>query len=803
MLHHHWENAVHKRMFTLALIWLLGTILLLPTDASAQGELTMEARAGFDGYYKMGGWLPVTVVAANEGPPVEGHLQIEATDSGGRQVVYTQPAVLPTRSRKQFTLYTFVDTYTRELTVKLMQKDKLIAERKVAIEPLNAEDFLYVVVSDNTAALNYLTGLPPVGKGRAHVAHLPLADLPAQGRALSSVDAIVLHNTDTAPLTDVQRAALRGWIAFGGHLIVTGGPNAVPIAAGLGDLLPVQVNGTQTVADWGGLGDFAEAALGTDQPIVIAQAMPIGLEGPWPARVLASTNDLPLIVSRPMDRGKVDYLAFDPDLDSIRSWSGHPKLWLRLLFSTPLTLRPGGAQIGWGSFSQPLANIPSLNVPSVLLIVAFLFFYIVIVGPLNLLVLKLFDKQALAWITIPTMIILFSCVAYLFGFASRGHKVVVSEVTVVRAQPQSQMAAVDTFVGLYSPSRRRYDVQLPDHVLVNRLTDSSFPVPMAGAGEALRVEQGPPTALRDFEIDVGAMRGAAFHHLQPWSGIEAKLTMSKSMTGTYHIEGTIANRSGMDIRSCVLVLRSQPFKIDDLDNGETQTVSVDLAKPSSTSIDPIINALVGPTVLGSAGREQQRRRNVLDSVLRPQYYYSSPGSPSKTLELFGLTLLGWMDTPPNPIRIQGVSTTLNATTLLVASLPAEMADPNLVYIPKGTMAWQSTGGDPTVTPQGLYSYQSTATFVFYIPDVQNTSIDMLTLHIDSLNEYPYGNPPVVYIKNVRTDKWDAFTGLTWGENDLPQPQQFIGQDGGVEIRVSTQTIGAPASIDFTAQGTKK
>jgi len=458
------ENAVHgvrKWMPTLALIFIIGGALLSQTDAAAQGGLTLEARAGFDGYYQVNGWVPVQVVVANEGKDIEGEIQIEITDNRRGRVLYTQPAILPTHSRKQFTLYVFAPSYTRELTVKLVEKRVTLVKRAVSIQQLAVEDFLCGVVSEDPSALNYLAGLPRIGQGRVYVAHLGLADIPSQGRALGTMDALILHDTDTSLMSDRQRDALRGWVASGGHLIICGGPNAIPTATGLGDLSPVRVHGTLTTADIGTLGDYANAPFIANVPAVVAQVEPTT---GW---VMAGKADLPLLIRRELDRGRVDYLALDPDLEPMRTWIGNDSLWPKL-FSLTAWTQSASPQLNRGNIHSALANIPSLDVPPVLLVIAFLFIYIVIVGPLNFLILKLVDKRALAWITIPALILLFSCVAYVAGFATRGRKVIVSEIAIVRAQPESGMANVDSFVGLYSPARRTYDVRLPDNVLVSR-----------------------------------------------------------------------------------------------------------------------------------------------------------------------------------------------------------------------------------------------------------------------------------------------------------------------------------------------
>lgn len=780
---------MRKTLLLIATLTIL--MVLVPAHtACAQDGLTIQTRAGFDGFFKLNGWVPVYVVAENKGEDIDGEIQVQTTGNMGNRVLYTQPAILPTQSRKQFTLYVYVANYARDLTVQLVQRNKTVVEQKVQIEPLDEQQFLVGVLSDDVAALNYLAGLSPIGKGRYHIAHLGLSDLPAQGYALSGLDALIVHNVDTAQLTEAQRNALRGWIAFGGHLIVTGGPNALATAAGLDTLLPVKITGSQT-ADLSALGKFASVSLDAKQTAVVAQVEPVD------AQILAGDAALPLLVRREADRGRIDYLAPDPDLEPLRTWIGNDQFWPHLFFSTPLSTRSGLlGSTGW-NLNYALSNIPSLDLPSVLLVMAFLFAYILVVGPLNLLILRLVDKQALGWVTVPTLIVLFSCVAYVFGFVSRGRKVIISEISVVRAQPSSQVAAIDSFIGIYSPIRRGYDVQVPDYRLVSHLDTQSYGAPTLAPDE-LKVEQGPPTYLRDLDINVGAMQGFATHSIDPWPSVAASLTLSQPNANTYHIEGQITNQSDARIVNSVLVLNMQFYHLGDLAAGETKSLSFNIQRTSNANIEPIVQKLTGPTGIGKAGREAERKSTIVSNLLSPYYYGSS-----RPIRLEGLNLIGWLDKSPGEIRIPDATVEHVQTTLLVVQLPVTSADENQVVVPKGFMAWQVVEGDSAATPRMVYNYQPTATFKFFIPNAQGMTIKTLTLHVDSTESQPYGNPPTVEIKNVETGKWETFNKLAWGETVLSDPNRFIDGDGSIQVRVSSNTIQSTVSIDFSAVGIKK
>ncbi len=790
-----WESLVRKTLLLIAVlamsaVWMIGPVV------HAQSGVVFQVRAGFDGLCKLNGWLPVYVVVENSGPDIDGEIRIKSLDVFGNGVGYTQVAVLPTQSRKQFTLYVYLQNYVRDLTVELVQKDRVIVEQKAKIEPLDEQQFLIGVLSDDMAAFNYLAGLPPVGKSRFYVAHLMLSDLPAQGRALGGLDALIVHNLDTASLTPAQRAALHSWVSFGGQLIVLGGPGAVPTAAGLGDLVPVRILGSQSTVELKGLGEFAGVPLESQQPAVVAHVEPVA------ADILAGDSALPLIVRRNQDRGRIDYVALDANQEPLRTWIGNERFWSKLFFSSPLNQRSGNISTYAPFFANPLTNIPSLDIPSVLLVMAFLFAYILVVGPLNLLVLKLIDKQSLAWITVPTLIILFSCTAYLFGLVSRGRKVIVSEITLLRSQPVGQVALIDSYVGIYSPLRRRYDVQLPDRHLGMPLQTQSY----GGSNinpAMLWVEQGPPTYVRDLNVDVGAMKGFSMHTLEPWPGVEANLVLSESGKGVYHIEGTIVNRSNARIINSVLVLNLVYHPLGDLAAGESKSISLDFDLAKKSNYGAIADHLSGSPGLGRAERERQRKLEVANIALQPYYYYYSTSISPKLID--GLALIGWLDASPAQVHVQHATVELVQTTLLIAPLSVSAQKAGQIFIPPGFMGWQVIDGDPSSTPQQIYSYQPVTTFKFFIPDSQNIVVQQLVLHIEGIDSAatPSGQPPVIYIQNVRTGKWETFNALSWGSNDLPDPQRFIGADGGITVRVSTSTIQYPVSIDLSAVGTKK
>lgn len=213
-------------------LFLLAVVLIgLPRPAAAQGGapnevapgLRLEARPGFDGYYKAGYWLPVQITAANAGPPLEGELRVLTGSSLSRDaVLYTAPLSLPTQSNKRVPLVVYLPRITGALTITLADNDgRTVAELPGSrLTELAPGDLLYGVVSSEPGALVFLENVAG-GRRQAAVAFLTLDDLPETGVAWSALDVLILDDVDAGRLSSAQRAALEGWIATGGQLVVT------------------------------------------------------------------------------------------------------------------------------------------------------------------------------------------------------------------------------------------------------------------------------------------------------------------------------------------------------------------------------------------------------------------------------------------------------------------------------------------------------------------------------------------------------------------------------------------------------
>src|SRR5688500_7751405 len=73
-----------------------------PARAQNEPRVTLSVRAGFDGYYKEGRWVPVQVHVENDGPAFTGAFSVVTDRYDGTQTTYLRRIELPTQSRKAF-----------------------------------------------------------------------------------------------------------------------------------------------------------------------------------------------------------------------------------------------------------------------------------------------------------------------------------------------------------------------------------------------------------------------------------------------------------------------------------------------------------------------------------------------------------------------------------------------------------------------------------------------------------------------------------------------------------------------------
>ncbi len=806
-----WFERLAPRLRSIGLSLALAGLLAAPLVGRAappaqQTGLTLDARIGFDGYYKDSLWAPVRIQVENQGADSAGQIQIvNPRGYGSVETTFLRSVELPTQSRRELQMYIAPEGYAGTLDVRLLNPsgNQVLAMAQVRLTQLTTNDLLYGVVAGAPSAFSVLTDLDPIS-GQAYLAQLELADLPAAAAAWQALDVLVISDVDTGPLSPEQRASLADWVRMGGRLMVMGGPGWQKTAAGLSDLLPLVPTAAQTAPDLAGLLTFVGATSALREGAVVATGALTA-----DASVLAQTAaGVPLLVARREGFGQVVYFAADAGFAPLSGWPGTVNLFRRVL-STPLD-RPSWAFgiSNWPTASAAINAIPSLELPNPLLICGFLGLYLVLVGPLNYLVLRYFKRRELAWVTIPLIVCAFSLVAYGLGFFLVGGQAILHQLTVVQVWPGASQARVEQAVGVFSPQRTSYTVAFAPGVLARPLPGGGGTVPVT-----LQAAQGEQTVISGVRSDIGSVQGFAVQGSMPAPKFDAQLQIAQT-GGSYTVSGTISNQSDLTLRDAVVLAPGGAYALGVFAPGETKTVTFALtasrasAAPPNT-IEPFSPASgVAPgappyygsyssydttidDILGTSNyyqdREAYRRYQLLSAVIN---VYGGAGGLGRGT---GVYLAGWTDQAP--ISAQLLETgfgTANATVYLVALPPWTTTGASL--LPPAMFVWSPAtagGGDPHAgqAPYDLTLYTREAYAVRFTPSVTaHGPWAALWLNVFGSS---YGasatTAPEVALKDFTTGDWVVLDVTGYGTHAVPDPERFRGPGDVVEVRLRNLT----------------
>ncbi len=806
--------STSHRMQTVALGVVLAAVAFLWLPAAthaaraqqADDPLQIEVQAGFDGYVQPGTWTPISVTASNDGPGVTGELRVQVDPLAGARTNYVYPIELPRGSRKQVMLYVAdLSGFGNEIQVDLVERGRVVTSERVRVQIVSANVLLVGVWSDSPQGLVDLAQVTPTS-GETRLAVLTAEDFPAEAPAWAALDALVIADADTGQLSPEQRTALARWVMGGGRLVIVGGLGYQRVLGGLDDIVPVGDVGVSTV-------DLASLATAVDAPFEAQTPTegPAAVGTPIPgARTLIGGEGGPLVVWRPSGYGYVAYLAPDPGLNPLIGWEGMAPLWRTVLSAGPP--RPSWAyemNSQWDYARQAVAAVPGVSLPSVVQLCGFLALYVGLIGPVNYFVLTRLKRRELAWFTIPALILLFSGVAYVTGFQLRGSRAILHRLALIQTGEGEDTAQVDALVGVWSPRRARYDLEVGPGFLARPM-----PRDLGGAFASvaeMEVEEGDGVEVHGIQVDVGSIQPLVVEGFTTAGlRVESALTLVPEVGGV-RVRGEVRNEGEVDLLDASLALGGAVVALPNLPAGSAVDVDELLAggqasRGLTSSLDPYpsegsgYGGLYNTFVSGVSGGdcyglpEYRRRCNLLLSMTSTQVSGTD------------VYLFGWADSIPVDMRIVGGPSDAVDTALYVVELDADLGvgAGEVVEVPPGLMVWNVLDDQYTwVSPYDLYMYpDETYTFEFRpLPVVGPIDVESFTVHLE--RDYGTDAPPEILLRNVETGRWETLQGVDYGDTVVEDAARYVGPGNVVDLRIvgGAESFGSQISrLDITLRG---
>ncbi len=625
-----------RRVGSVLLTMLVLFAAIAPAGAAAAEGLTLEATVLLDGHARQGSWMAIDIRVRNEGPPVVGELRLTGGSQG--KTTFGTAVDLPTQSDKTYRLYAQPPGFGRTLEISLVEGGTSVASFNADFTSHDPTQLVIGVLAERPGdIIGGLDLLPNQNQVAPLIIPLDPADLPQRVEAWATLDRLIWQDMDTARLEPEQMAALRGWIAGGGRLIIAGGTTGPDSLTAFPDaILPFRPTTTLDVAPSSLvalLGELPDDA--TDLP---AFAGPL-TEG----RTLATSAGQVVAAERAYGSGTVTIVGFDPTTDWIDGSKLAEGLWRRLLPART----SGGPVIGDDSqLVSAVSQLPELALPPVGGLAILLGAYILLIGPINYLVLRRLDRRELAWVTMPVLIVVFAVGSYAFGTILRGSELIVNEVAIVRGAPGATEGMAQVYLGVFSPSRGTYQVRVPGGALMSAPLSGDF---FSGEGQAasLDVLQGDTSRIRNLSVGFGSLRTVRAESAVAVPLVETALRLEGG-----RLKGTVTNASDQILLSPAVVLGGTVAKLSDLAPGDTAEVDIAIAPFQFGDLsERIVGSLFFPDGRQDTG-EDAARKYARSTIINQLTYDPNFGSTGQ-LPVEGVVVLAWSEDSLLEIEIEG------------------------------------------------------------------------------------------------------------------------------------------------------
>ncbi|TMF54662.1 MAG: hypothetical protein E6I22_09055 [Chloroflexi bacterium] len=318
------------------------------------------------------------------------------------------------------------------------------------------------------------------------------------------------------------------------------------------------------------------------------------------------------MTEKTVGNGIVTLATFDWAQEPMASWSGLKDLLrqvaVRAYFGspsvgTPLGIGGGGPvpySIGGGStslsqrgsmMSQPLNNLPALDLPSFMVTGLLILAYVLLVGPANYIVLRLLGRRELSWITIPAIAVVFAVGAYGIAIGTKGQSVQSNQIAIVHVVPGASRAYQESYTGVFAPTRGDYAIRIAGTgVLIAPLSGA-----YANGQGSIRVSPGA-NAVDILGMTAFNLRGFASEGTTATPGLTASLQFVQG-----NLVGMLENHSTMTFSDAVLVAGDAYQTLGPIGPGASIALRLQPKAASPFNGNPVSTRIYPSAMYGNGG----------------------------------------------------------------------------------------------------------------------------------------------------------------------------------------------------------
>ena len=505
-------------MFKVVVTFLLVLACVTGAGAARDTEFDVGFSFGWDGYYRPMEWTPVEIgISSDLTEPFGGTLVISAPQDGLNRLNVARSFVLTPEAAQNLPLVTKFAFGMGRCSLEVRdQRGRVQWEQVVDMWDYNAQqrhfravqagDLLIGVIGQPRFGLLRLPRdtvcISDRGEGRVFVGRKLPRVVPWDWTGFASLDALILYDPDWTLLRPEQTQAIAEWVSNGGRLLMvlgrhplpqdnllvrmlpfdTGQPRQVDISADVLTQWGLDADGGETVTAWplfarpgvsliestragagGYLHGLSYAGFGrvtvlAFDPAELDQKHLAHTAGFWTAQLAACLGEKPDARNRRSTRGsgRVEAASARGRAIAVAREDDEDE---RQRNRSDSRFRISVAQKASNRVMEYLYQLAEMRPLSIWWVILTLTALALILGPLDYLVLKRFDKLPYTWLTSTGWIVLFTVGAYYGVQALRGGRMQLRAVSVLDGIANTDCAWATHYAGLYSPRSADYQLE--------------------------------------------------------------------------------------------------------------------------------------------------------------------------------------------------------------------------------------------------------------------------------------------------------------------------------------------------------
>ena len=456
-------------LFCQAIFWQgFPTSFLHAQEPAGATVLVENIRVGLNGHTKVGRWAELTV-SVEVKQPTTLELSVETLSPYGNEVVFpSQPQQFSEAG--QFELHTHfkLGRLDSPIRLQLSAGENVVFEQRLI--PGNSAEFSLVKKQSDFL---YLTVGAPSGfeftessaEREINVFDVESPSLlPMNALGYEAVNAVIISGKYQM---DQQRSeALRDWVQLGGHLVISVATETEQYKnSPLAEWVPVSVSGQSQLRELSGLEIFT----GGNVRIPIRRSAQTAKFSFKSGKALAEGLNGPLLVRTAYGFGRVTFLGVDLNRAPLSEWkilnNFCRKVVLHPISEKNSNRSNNRRQLTHSGITELASQInasqeyfPDLKRSSIWSVMGMIMGYLLLIGPFDyLLVHRILKKPHLTWVTFPTMVLLVGTFGIL-GASSNGDQLQLNQLDILDIDGSSNLARTRSWMTVYSPETRRYQV---------------------------------------------------------------------------------------------------------------------------------------------------------------------------------------------------------------------------------------------------------------------------------------------------------------------------------------------------------